>query len=543
MDLLTLQAIFYTIGPAISSFQQDFNRQQNSQLQAKNTQRLQTEFDASFQQREEHHSENITTQKEQFEQAHQYRLAEPNWPLMMSPQEYAHDTTTHDRQPLIVMLSPPPENDSRFHEVIKDIENGLRALLQKNYDANDPKRPVYFGGKAWKKGCVGGETPAKILHHALHQADTPTLIIDLEMVDKDLHIHTHCWGIGQSNELKHTACDIVLPLSHYIAEVARKHAREWGEISNLLGRDATPSKIDKQNWLILQAEQALCQKDPQRGTSFYVRHYDYGDNVSYLREAVREIIPALQLLVSSMADIYHLYRYSTPPYLPILLESLITDTTDPRVKSLMIQITENYTAMIDFLADKYPENAHNFHLEMAEGFSGLADLRLCEGYVLKSLRAWRKLRGAEKIEGNDAIALLEKMGKYLKPEDEEFLNRMRGILVAPLEWEEAFQEINWMANRATVLKMLTDEQWQKFEEARTKKLDVHTPPKQDEEPQLQNVMSSNGENQLSDMATSMAAGATVGAVFGSVVPVVGTWFGGVGAYAAQIIYCMVKADK
>ena len=381
-------------------------------------------------QRERHHEQGLQHQERQAEQAHNWRIEEPNWPLSISPKQYAHKTTAHDRQPLIVMLSPPPpEADKDFRDAAKVIENELRVLLQKSYDANDPKRPVYFLDKAWKKGMEGGAAPAQALHHALHEADAPTFILDLELTGRELRIQTHYWGIG-SNELKHTACETAFPLSEYMAQVARRHAREWGEATQDLGRDATPSKTDKENWLILQSEEALRQKDPQKGASFYVRHYHCPPE--YLLQAVKEVTPALQLLVGSMADLYHLFRYGTAPQLPALLGKLFRDGNTAQAQALMRQTVDDYSQVMDFAAEQRPEWAPPFHLELAEVMAGLNDAEQCQTHLLKSLAAWRRLRGAEPV-AHEAQALLTGMEATLQHEDQAYLLRVAKLLNQPLQ--------------------------------------------------------------------------------------------------------------
>jgi len=424
------------IGSAVNGVSQYFGQRQRKQELTRsvdseywNRAHLQAKFDTeqkALKQRDDHHAETMAFHKAQ---AKAQAERGSNWPLILTSEEYTHNTVAHDRQPLTVMLSPPPENDKDFREVVKDIENELRILLQKNYDANDPKRPVYFLAKAWKLGMVGGEAPARVLHHALHEADAPTLIVDLEMTDRDLRIHTHYWGIGQTNELRDTACDIALPLSEYIAEVARRHARESYQVAMALGKGAKTSEIDERNWIILQNEEKLRQ-NPQLNPNYYVK--DYAFNTEYLREAVREITPALQLLVGCMADLYHLCRYGVAPYLPVLLEGMFKDVKDERVKSLMEQVTRDYSKMMDSLAESQPELGPVFHLEMAEAFSGLTDVRLCESHVLKSLRAWRTVRGAEEATG-DAIALLEGIEDKLQREDRSFFGRIFKLLKLIIE--------------------------------------------------------------------------------------------------------------
>jgi formylglycine-generating enzyme required for sulfatase activity len=407
----------------------ELNAQRDRQHQESLNQR-ERHHEEGLNQRDRHHEQGLQHQERQAEQAHNWRIEEPNWPLSISPKQYAHKTTAHDRQPLIVMLSPPPpEADKDFRDAAKVIENELRVLLQKSYDANEPKRPVYFLDKAWKKGMEGGAAPAQALHHALHEADAPTFILDLELTGRELRIQTHYWGIG-SNELKHTACETAFPLSEYMAQVARRHAREWGEATQDLGRDATPSKTDKENWLILQSEEALRQKDPQKGASFYVRHYHCPPE--YLLQAVKEVTPALQLLVGSMADLYHLFRYGTAPQLPALLGKLLRDGNTAQAQTLMRQTLDDYSQVMDFAAEQRPEWAPPFHLELAEVMAGLNDAEQCQTHLLKSLAAWRRLRGAEPV-AHEAQALLTGMEATLQHEDEAYLLCVAKLLNKPLQ--------------------------------------------------------------------------------------------------------------
>ena len=394
---------------------------------ALNIQREQHHQD-TLNQRDRHHEETQKHQQRQAEQLHNWRIEEPNWPLTLSPDQYAHKTTAHGRQPLMVLLSPPPqEADKDFRDAVRAIETQLHRLLQNSYNANDTKRPVQFIDKAWKKGMEGGAATAKALHHALHMADAPTLILDLDMTGRELHVKTHYWGIW-SGELRDLITETAIPLGEYVAEVARRHAREWGEDSKDLGRDASPSKIDKENWKILQTEEELGQKNPSKAKK-YTQHYLCPPE--YLLEAIPEITPALQLLVGSMADLYHLFRYGTAPQVPTLLGKLLQGSNSAEVRALMRQTVADYAQVMDFAAEQHPALGPLFHLELAEGITGLEVPDLCQTHLLKSLAAWRKPRRADKAE-HEAKALLEGMQYALKREDEAYLLRVANLLAKPL---------------------------------------------------------------------------------------------------------------
>ncbi|MFM8331113.1 MAG: SUMF1/EgtB/PvdO family nonheme iron enzyme [Candidatus Methylumidiphilus sp.] len=414
----------------------------NGYFQYQNLAQRQREAAETATQRDRHHAEALASQerlqrqaqdfqKQQADQAHNRRIDEAHWPLTLSPDTFAHHAAAHDRQPLTVLLSPPPESDPQFREVVKDIENELRAVLQKDFALNDPDRPVHFLAKAWESGSVGGEAPAKALFHEL--SGVPTLIIDLEMIERDVYIHTHVWGIGPADGkpfLDHVSLhEHPLPLSHYLAEVARRKAREWGEISQMLGKDATPHKHDKDNWDILQRENLLREKDPQRGATFFVRHYAY--TTEYLREAARNLTPALQLLVAGVADLYHLLRHGVSPRLPTLLGKLFGNTQDPRVSEMMKQVLDGYVKTMELIAKDKPEFAPMFYLELAEGLARLRNTGFCEIYLILSLLSWRKLRNGEMVEGG-ILALLEGMQDILEPEDNKYFIRVANLLNNPL---------------------------------------------------------------------------------------------------------------
>lgn len=298
----------------------------------------------NLEQRERIQSSTLEAQSRQARQSHDWRLGELNWPLTLSPEQFACKTTHHDKQPLVVLLSPPANSDPSFREAVKTIENELRTLLQKNFDVNDSSRPVDFLGGAWKIGVQGGESTARAIFHELKHI--PTLIIDLEIINRDVLVHTHFWGINSSGTHLGgiSLSEYPLPLGDIIAEVIRRRMAEWGLIKEIIGRSATDDERDKKNWDIYQAELNVHLQEHHIDKKFYTNLYDYNSND--LNEAVRQLTPALQLLIACVADIYHLYHYNAVPILDSLLEKFIGEVKHDNVISLMKKITENYHSFL-----------------------------------------------------------------------------------------------------------------------------------------------------------------------------------------------------
>lgn len=300
---------------------------------------------ANLGQRDHHHTINLQVQKQQAAQAHNWRIEEANWPLTLSPDQFQYKTTQHGKQPLIVIISPPSNFNPDFREAVKDLENKLRSFIHQSYDVNDPTRPVHFLAKAWKTEAGSGESAAQALYFAVNCV--PTLILELEIIEYDVIIHTHYWAIDSTvSYLTHKSLsDFPIPLGNILANIARRNAASWGRITEIKGSPATDNERDLKNWETFQAERALCEIDPNVVSTFYAQKYQY--STSELREAILEITPALQLVVAGIADIYHLFHYNTSPKLPELLHTLFRDVEhDVRVLDLMRQIKHDFGQLL-----------------------------------------------------------------------------------------------------------------------------------------------------------------------------------------------------
>ncbi len=358
----------------------------------------------------------------------------PYWPLTLSPSSYLATTTRHHIKPLIVMLSPPPNADAAFSEAVKDLENALRQLLLADYDPNSPTRPVNFRAKAWKPDNAGGESATEALFHTVAHHDCPTLIVDLELTADDLAIHMHYWGLGLVGEapfLTHLSPPC-LPLSRFIADVVRPEVVELGALSERLGVDIFVNDMDRHNWDVLKKERLVAaETTADAARQRYEKHYRYDAND--LRDAMRRVVPALQLLVASFADMYHLLRYQTPPQLPTMLQKHQDSAKDATVVPMLRQILLDYALVCDTLSEAAHVDTSLLHLQLAHAALWFDEHALTATLLAQSLRAWAVYRHAIAPDDRAATALTPLLAPLITlatPQDLRYLQQLHAILEA-----------------------------------------------------------------------------------------------------------------
>jgi hypothetical protein len=360
----------------------------------------------------------ILARQEEIISQHNLDLSKENWPLTCTPKEYARTPMPYNRRPLKVLLSPPKGKES----LGADLEAGIRETVQKGFSVSNHRlRPVEFIGGVWKKDIPAAEGAMKTLYHWFSME--PTLLIDIEFSEGSsvAIINVAYWGFSPENtESIPTYVKVgEFPVREFAIKNARNKAREWRDIMKLKPvEDFIPEYISH-NIKTLNIEEDFKEEAPKPIRDLYLSD-------PYMHEAACEMIPALQVLVAGMADIFHLLRHHTPPYLPQLLPTMMLTGTASSYE-LISEIITDYSMLLNSIRIHYPALTPLFQLELAESCKLLPDQSIVKANAFKSLKQWLSLYGIE-LEDNISDPLSRINNLAIDTQEIDYLTRLSKIL-------------------------------------------------------------------------------------------------------------------
>lgn len=402
------------------------------------------------------HSQNIGFQKERFEKekAHQRDLEEirrqtqleqargrlreaynsrevnkifETWPLKLAPSQYLMGRPQQERVPLKIIVAPP--DGKRVSR--KQLEQGLRVFIEKNYSLHNPIRPVEFLGGAWDDKQLRTEASVKALFSMLQSA--PTLILESQLIEDDLNLYMGYWGIAQQEYcFQHVAKISYIQL---LTDKARKLALEWRTIcEKLCSGGLSPAeaqqygKIDAENLKVFEEEERikkLLEDDDDLSKLNFQKRYEADER--HYTAVCDDVIAYHCLLAGCIIDVYHLLHYDVPPLLPRLLPELTASLPEDQVVPLLNNLAYSYCAAYEALEAARPAWAPEFSLDLAQSLVALPDKVWAERQVERSIRAWLRLHNVSDVSTEEMIPQL----KYLlTPDDREYVAKLKHSLLA-----------------------------------------------------------------------------------------------------------------
>ncbi len=381
-----------------------------------------------------------------------------SWPLRLYPSQILANSTNNTRKPLKIFLAPPKVEFDKFahrQEENLDIElmlaEGLRDFINHHYSLQNATRPTEFLAGAWDSKRFHSESSIKALFGILKTE--PILILESEIDGDYLNFRIAYWGLGQDNYYYKTISR--LPYKKIIVQSAKNRALEWNKVRDkLISLGEKLEEIDDlggdnvTNLAILERT----EKWKNQGIDISKLSLQYQINRQDFEQLCQVLITCHCLVVSWVADAYHLVYHDVSPLLPDLLPNLLKSELDlPSLQAIIAGYEQLYQALETERLSWIPELA----LQLAQSLSHLSDRSLAQKQVDYSINTWLRLRQVLPEEWDNPLG---KMRSVVTLEDEEYIQNLKEYFVA-VEDSKIINELEEVLNEIAKLKQQRQEEY------------------------------------------------------------------------------------